>query len=94
MNQTISLKWLFNKRFRVFYHILFWMFIFSDELLSILGVTEPLESIPEVLGRVLADMFVVYINIYYLMPEYLFKGRTKLYVFLTVLIIVLNESIF
>jgi len=93
MNQSLNLSWLFNKRFRLLYHFLFWMFIYSDELLSVIGVTEPMNSSLEILAVVLLDMATVYFNIYYLLPKLLFNNRIKIYVFWTVLTILLNVAV-
>ena len=77
---------LLDKKFRIIRHILFWIFIYADELLSLLGLTEPL-GYPfylEILD-LLADMFMVYVNIYYLLPRFFLRGKVLLYLLLTIL---------
>lgn len=80
----------FNKKYRIWKHLAFWLFIYADELLSILGLTEPLD-IPywKVLLEILGDMCMIYLNIYYLIPRLFLKGKVISYVFLTFLSICL-----
>lgn len=87
-------KWVndlfFNKKYRIWKHIAFWVFVYADELLSLTGLTEPLE-IPFwiVILEILGDMSMVYINIYYLLPRLFLKGKVVSYVFITFLTILL-----
>lgn len=83
-------KWLheglFSNKYRVVRHILFWAFIYADELLSFIGVTEPIDAIGlQLIISVLADMAMVYINIYIFIPRFFLKGKVLLYLLLTAL---------
>ena len=96
-------KWVndifFNKKYRIWKHVAFWLFIYADELLSILGLTEPLE-IPywKIVIEILGDMSMIYLNIYYLIPRLFLKGKVVSYVFLTFLsiclVIIMNFFLF
>ncbi len=79
-------EFLFGKRFRVFRHLLFWLFIYADEVLGVLGLTENLET-PGIMWilNISADMFMVYLNLYVLIPRLFLKGRISLYFLWTVL---------
>jgi LytS/YehU family sensor histidine kinase len=86
-------KILFEKKWWLFRHLLFWVFIYLDEFLSLLGITEPLED-PALLISFLLDVAVVYVNIYLLFPKFLRKRRIVeylCYTFLTVLLLVSAE---
>lgn len=87
-------KWVndlfFNKKYRIWKHLAFWLFVYADELLSILGITEPID-VPfwQVILEILGDMAMIYINIYYLLPRLFLKGKVLSYVLLTFLTIFL-----
>ncbi len=81
---------LFGKRFRILKHILFWVYIYLDELLSFVGLTESFGSpIWYDLIDLAADMLMVYINLYVLIPRLFLKGKIISYVLLTLLSILL-----
>jgi len=66
-------------------HILFWMFVYLD--LIVANVLAPPETLSEFLFDLLSmvlDIIVVYINLYWLVPRYLFKGKFSKYVLLTI----------
>jgi len=81
---------LFGKRFRIFRHLLFWLFIYADEILGLLGFTEKLET-PGIIWiiNMSADMFMVYLNLYVLIPRFFLKGRITIYFLLTMLSVLL-----
>jgi len=64
------------------------MFMFADELLSLVGITEPL-GVPFFLEFIdlAGDMFMVYLNIYFLIPRFFLKGKVVTYILLTFLTI-------
>jgi len=83
--------WLLSDQYRIFYHFLFWIFVYSDGVLSLLGLTE--DSTPGavfIFINFLIDAALVYINLYVLIPKYLLKGRTWYYIFFTVIGIFIN----
>lgn len=80
----------FNKKYRIWKHLAFWVFIYADELLSLTGLTDPLETpFWIVVLEILGDMSMVYINIYYLLPRLFLKGKVVSYVFITFITILL-----
>ncbi len=87
-------KWVneifFNKKFRVWKHLAFWIFIYADEVLSWLGLTDPMD-VPFyiVLLEVLGDMVMVYVNIYFLLPRLFLKGRLVSYLSCSVILILM-----
>ncbi len=86
-------EWLFNSKLRWWFHVLFWMFIYSDELLSLIGITEELEEIWYIPFTLLVDMIVVYAVIYIMLPLFLFVGKIKGFIFFSLLLITLNACI-
>ena len=86
----ITPKWIydiiFKKKYRYLKHMLFWLFIYSEEFLGLLNVTENLD-VPfyYILLEILIDMCVVYFNIYYLLPKYFLKAKVFHYGFFTFL---------
>ncbi len=86
-------KWIYdvllNKKYRVIKHLLFWLFIYSDEFLSIVNITESLD-VPFYLVflEIAGDMIMVYINIYYLLPRFFLNARVFTYGLFTLLSIV------
>jgi len=91
-------KWLheviYEKKYRLLKHVLFWLFIYSDETLSFTGLTEPL-YVPwyYVIASLLLDMFLVYFNIYYLIPKFFLKGKLMTYAFITLVMLFAVVSI-
>lgn len=85
-------RWLhgviFEKKYRILKHACFWLFLYADELLSLVGLTEPLGTpFWNELVDMAADMFMVYINIYVLLPRLFLKGKALSYLFWTVITI-------
>lgn len=87
---------LLDKRYRILWHILFWMALYIDPFFSILGITPPLD-IPWYMLMVglILDMILVYLNIYVLLPRFLLKGKIAIYIILSLaslaLILYFNE---
>ncbi len=73
-------QWLFNKRLRIWYHVLFWMFFYLDMVfdLAFADYFDEYLLITYVLQLVL-DMFLVYANNYLLLPRLLFRNKNLLY---------------
>ncbi len=65
-------------RVRVLSHVLFWVFMYIDVVLSWFGLTEPWD-LGLVLEGLAGDVFAVYINLYVLIPRLLQKGKYLLY---------------
>jgi len=88
-------KWiydvLFQNKYRVIKHLLFWLFVYSDEFLSIVNVTEAFD-VPfyYILLEIVGDMVVVYFNIYYLLPKFFLRARVFIYGLCTLLSICLS----
>jgi len=90
MNDRLKLDFLFERKYRVFLHGFFWFFTYADELLSLFGLTEPMEDYSHVFMIVIFDIIVVYLNLYVLVPKFLLKNKTLSYVALTSLSIAIN----
>ncbi len=94
---TTSLKltvgWLFNERLRWVYHMLFWVFIYLDEFLSVFGLTEDMGSLWYVPFSLAVDMLVVYATIYVLLPLFLMVGRVWYFIGFSLFLVLLNITI-
>jgi len=83
-NFTKPFQWILDDRYRVLFHILFWMVIYIDELFSLIGLTEPIgRSIFALLIFLLIDVLLIYVTLYVFIPKLLFKGKTRLFFFST-----------
>ena len=88
-------KWLhdglFNNRYRVVKHILFWAFIYAEELLGFLGIIETIGDVSpwQDILTITADVVMVYINIYILLPRFFLKGKVLLYCLYTAISIII-----
>ena len=84
-------RFIFHKSFQIPRHILFWCFIYIDELISLIGLTPPLDDYGEFFKIVPLDIAMVLFNLYFLIPRFLLKGRTFFYLifsFQSVLIVI------
>ncbi len=92
MNEAYArLEWLLEDRNRIWLHVLFWIFIYLDELLGILGITHQAEtSIILVLCLFLMDALTVYFNLYLLIGTYLIRGKIWMYLAFTAITLFLN----
>ena len=81
---------IFSKRARLFNHILFWSVIYLDELLSLVGITEPMEDNWGFLISLIGDMLLVYCCLYILIPRLLLKGKVLRFSAAALLLTILN----
>jgi len=85
------LEWLLEDRNRIWLHVLFWIFIYLDELLGIIGITHQRDSsILLILLLFLMDALTVYFNLYLLIDTYLIRGKLWMYAAFTTITIFLN----
>ena len=84
-SQSGFVEILLDKKYRVLWHILFWIFIYMDQFLSIFGLTPGYEEPILVVIGFLIDVVVVYFNLYVLVPTFLLKEKVIMYVLLTIL---------
>ncbi len=92
MQQNKLLELILNNRYRIWWHVLFWMLMYLDEILSLFGLTASYE--PDVMKFValgiMLDMILVYFNFYVLIPNFFLKGKYFEYALLTLLTIIIN----
>jgi len=84
----ISLEWLFRPSLRLLFHILFWVFVFLEEILDGIGLLDGIPFDRIFFLTALLDVAMVYISIYIFLPRLLLKGKLSLYILSTVLLIV------
>ena len=90
---TPPLSWIFNEKYWWIFHIIFWMFVYLDEVLSMVGITSAAESYLDLVPGFIADILLIYFNIYYLLPKLLLKNRFWEYLGLTLLTLLINVFI-
>ena len=82
-----------NKKFWIVRHAAFWIVMYLDEVLSVFGITDPIEDYGTFAIGILLDIFMVYFNLYYLIPKFFQKGDIKNYILLTLLTLVINLTL-
>lgn len=82
----------YNSRFWLLRHLLFWIFFYLDEFLSLFGLTEPIVFKDAFLGFSF-DLFVVYFNLYYLIPNFFNKDKIGAYILSTTLSVLVSIAI-
>ncbi|MCB0663093.1 MAG: sensor histidine kinase [Saprospiraceae bacterium] len=90
---TRPFQWILENRHRWVFHLAFWIFIYLDEILSLVYLTPQIKSFHLVFFEVPADMALVYINLYFLIPQFLIKRNIWEYLALTLLTIYLNVGL-
>ncbi len=85
------LKWVLNPKLRIGWHILFWVLMYLDEFLSLFGITEAYGPMYRkyILGSLVLDMALVYLNFYVLISRLLQKNKFWTYLLLTLLSVLL-----
>lgn len=88
---TKAFEWILNDKYRIWFHILFWVVMYLDEFLALLGITEPysIEIIPFIIIEILFDIILVYVNLYILIPFFLLKNKLWVYTALTLITVVI-----
>lgn len=93
METTVRNTWfktfLFDKKYWILRHLLFWTIIYIDEVFNVIGLIDygPVDKM--LLIPIVLDFFLVYFNIYYLIPKFLYKDRLLIYTLTTILQIAL-----
>jgi len=79
-----AFNWILNDKYRIPFHLLFWMVMYMDEFFALIGITEPYESeyIKYILLEIGLDILLVYFNLYVLIPVFLLKNKTGLLFYL------------
>ncbi len=92
MQQNKLLDLILNNRYRIVWHILFWILMYLDDFLSLFGLTSSYdpEGMKYAFFGIILDMIMVYINFYILIPKLFLKGKYLEYGLLTLLTLVIN----
>lgn len=85
-------NFFYSPKFWLLRHILFWFFFYADEILSLIGLTEPL-PIKDIVVSMSLDMIMVYLNLYYLIPKFFNQQKITTYMFLTGLSVLVNIAL-
>lgn len=88
---TARLEWILEDKNRLWLHLLFWVFIYLDEILSLLGVTNfPNVQLGNTLATFAMDALTVYFNLYILIAAYLIVGKIWMYLAFTFISVIIN----
>jgi len=90
---TPPLSWIFDAKKWWIFHILFWLFIYLDEVLSLFGITSSMGNYLYLIPTITADILLVYFNIYYLVPKFLLKNRFWEYAGISAITLIINVLI-
>ena len=91
-NQS-SIRWLFEDKYRIIFHIIFWIYIYLSDFLALFGILES-DIYDWIFFTILTlDVLIVYLNLYVLIPKFLLKRKYLLYLFLTIISILVNSFI-
>jgi len=85
-------NFILNPKYRWFYHLFFWLIVFSVDI-STINVFSSDNDTGYIIIILLLEMLIVYFNIYFLFRKYLVKGKVYKYVFFTFLTILIYISI-
>lgn len=76
-NYNKSFTWILNDQYRVVYHLVFWIFVYADELFSYVGLTYPLDlSVMGFFLVVFGDLSLVYLTLYIFLPWF-FNNKSR-----------------
>jgi len=73
--QDILTRVLYNERYRWIGHLAFWLLMYANEIFGMVGLVESDVEIEKVVYRLLINMIVVYVNLYFLIPRFLKKRQ-------------------
>jgi len=81
-NYTKAFEWILKDKYRIAFHLLFWIIMYLDEFLALLGITDPFkpEYVNLILLEIALDISMVYLNFYVLIPLFLLKNKFWTYV--------------
>lgn len=88
---TKPFEWILNDRYRIWFHLLFWLVMYLDEFFALIGLTEPYDVayIPFLIIYMIIDVILVYVNFYILIPRFLLKNKLWTYTGFTLLSVVI-----
>ncbi len=88
-----SIRWLFDDKYRILFHVLFWIYIYLSDFLALFGLLES-DIYDWIFFTILAiDVLIVYLNLYVLIPKFLLKRKYLLYLLLTIISVLINSFI-
>lgn len=85
-------NFIYDEKYWLWRHLTFWLVLYLDEFFSLVGITEPLESPLLFVISFALDTFMVYFNLYYLVPRYFQKDRFQNYFIFTILTLLINVT--
>lgn len=94
-SEHFNMGWIaemfFGKNYRLIQHVLFWIVVYNHRFIALFFESSAFAFVPFLnLGiDMTATIFMVYFNLYYLLPRLIDKTRIQQYAFFTLLFIVL-----
>jgi len=93
-NPFRSIEWIAEDKYRLWLHILFWLFVYLDKILALLGLGEiPYLSIYTVPYYFLLDAGMVYFILYVLVPAFLLNNQIYRFIGFTFVTLFINVEI-
>ncbi|NQY28675.1 MAG: histidine kinase [Flavobacteriaceae bacterium] len=80
---------ILNSKYRWFYHLIFWLIVFSVDLTTVNAFSKNIYDLEFTIIILLLEMIIVYFNIYFLFSKFLVKGKIYQYIFYTILSIII-----
>jgi len=84
-SQSGLIRFLIDKKYRILWHVFFWIAVYMDQFLSLFGITPSFVDPSLVIVGFLIDIIVVYFNLYVLVPVFLLKEKLFYYLVFTLL---------
>ncbi len=81
---------LYNPLYRIISHLTFWSIIYIDEILAAFGITPAYEEPYTLLPYVFLDMCLVYLVLYWVIPNFFKKKKYFTFIIITSTIILLD----
>ncbi|MBN2682349.1 MAG: histidine kinase [Bacteroidales bacterium] len=82
---------LFDDRYRVIHHLLFWLVLSVDYIILLANTSRPQETATTILINFSIDVLIIYISLYVFTPNFLLKNKFWLFVMLILLGLIFAE---
>lgn len=86
-NSSFLYKFFFERKYLLLRHLIFWSFIYLDVIFSFIGLTPPFDDYWAFFIGFFVLLGATLINLYVLVPNFLLKGKTIVYLLLSLLLV-------
>ena len=93
-NPFKSIEWIANDKYRIWLHLLFWLFVYLDKILALSGAGDSPYLTPySLVYYFLLDAGMVYFILYVLVPAFLLSDRLYAFAGLTIITLFINVEL-